>query len=177
VSPQRRSVRGLRALDLTSLADGPSAGTLLAHLGADVIRVEPPGGDPGRAVVDWASAARRSRSLTLELSEAHGADILLRLAEDADVVIERFPTGTMEAWGVGPDELHDANPDLVIVRGAGDPATLLEQALGTAGLALEPADAGPGPSGPELGRHTEELFAELGFTRGELEDLRAAGVV
>lgn len=174
---QRRAARGLRVLDCASLAHGPTVGTLLADLGADVIRVEPPGGDPARASVDWAHAARRSRSLTLDLADPRGADILLRLVEDADVLVERFPPGTMEAWGLDPGTLLAANDALVIVRGADDPADLLERTLGLGRTAPEPDDADVRRPGPALGRHTEELFAELGLTRGELEDLRADGVL
>ena len=107
---------------------GPLAATLLAYYGADVVKVEPPGtGDPIRAwrVLDegtslwWRSLGRNKRCVTLDLRKAEGQSLARRLAALSDVVIENFRPGTMEGWGLGPDELRRANPGLVYARVSG----------------------------------------------------------
>jgi crotonobetainyl-CoA:carnitine CoA-transferase CaiB-like acyl-CoA transferase len=202
-------LQGLRVIVCGPLDAGSSVGTVFADFGADVIRVEPPGGDPARenpeGETSWAAAARSSRSLTLLLSDPRGADLLLKLAEEADVLAEAFGPEEMESWGLGPDVLREVNPGLVIVRGAeprgagawgaaaaltclwwrrhggsGQGQVVDLRADGSGAAAVLPLLAAtPGRvrwPGPALGRHTEEIVAELGMTRGELEDLRADGV-
>ena len=67
----------------------------------------------------WALVARNKRCVTLELSDPRGRDLAARLVADADVLIENFRPGTMERWGLGPDELFELNPGLVMVRTTG----------------------------------------------------------
>ncbi|QYU71244.1 CoA transferase [Leptolyngbya sp. 15MV] len=95
-------------------------------MGADVIKVEPPGaGDPmrvwgqGEVKVQWEVIARNKRSVTANLRVAGGQDIVRRLAATADVLIENFKPGTLEKWGLGPDELLAANPRLIVARMSG----------------------------------------------------------
>jgi len=119
---------GLRVLDLATIYAGPLIAQLLGDFGADVIKVEHPGrGDGlrghGRQVdgigLWWKIVARNKRTIAVNLSDRAGADLLLRLAATADVVIESFRPGTMERWGLGYDELSAANPALVMVRVSG----------------------------------------------------------
>lgn len=120
---------GIKVLELGQLIAGPFCGQLLAHFGADVIKVEPPGvGDPLRVwreldedgVSPWfRSIARNKRSVTLDLRKEKGREIAKRLAIDSDVLLENFKPGTLEKWGMGPDDLYPANPSLVFTRISG----------------------------------------------------------
>jgi len=123
------ALEGIRAIELGQLLAGPFAGHLLADLGAEVIKVEPPGkGDPmrewghekykGRALF-WPSLARNKKSVSLNLRSPEGQALLLELVADADVLIENFRPGTLEKWGIGPDTLLEKNPQLVIARVSG----------------------------------------------------------
>lgn len=121
------ALAGLRVLDLTGYRAHLCA-RILADMGADVIKVEPPGGDAGRRIgpfVDDNPHRDRSlffwfynlnkRSLTLDLSNPQGAEILLNLARSADVVIESFQPGRMRELGLGWDEIHRVNPAAIML--------------------------------------------------------------
>ena len=124
-----KPLRGIRVIEVGQLLAGPFAGTLLAYFGADVIKVEPPGdGDPirGWRLLDedgtsfwWRSLGRNKKSLTLNLRTAEGRDVLSQLLGDADVLIENFKPGTMEKWGLGPDDVKQQNPGLIYTRISG----------------------------------------------------------
>ncbi|MFG3341115.1 CaiB/BaiF CoA transferase family protein [Glycomyces sp. NPDC048151] len=118
-------LEGLKVLDVSTLFAGPIAATFLGDFGADVVKVEHPakpdaarGHGPSKDGVNlwWKTLGRNKRAVTLNLADPAGADLLLRLAADADVLIENFRPGTLERWGLGPDALHQANPRLVIAR-------------------------------------------------------------
>jgi crotonobetainyl-CoA:carnitine CoA-transferase CaiB-like acyl-CoA transferase len=122
----------LHILDLGRLLAGPMVATLLGDMGAEVIKVEQPGvGDPARGVYpmpadggddlsyQWKVEGRNKRSITLQLSNPRGRELLQRLVPWADVLVENFRPGVMERWGLGPDDLHAANQRLVIVRVSG----------------------------------------------------------
>jgi crotonobetainyl-CoA:carnitine CoA-transferase CaiB-like acyl-CoA transferase len=120
---------GLRVLEFGQLLAGPYVGTLLGDFGADVVKVEvPPTGDPmrdwgrlrhnGRSLW-WSILARNKRSITLNLREPGGQELAARLCARADVVLENFRPGTMEKWGLGPDDVHAANPGAVYARVSG----------------------------------------------------------
>ena len=122
-------LEGVRALELGVLIAGPFAGRLLADFGAEVIKVEQPGqGDPmrewgqhryqGRSLW-WPVQSRNKKLITLDLRQPKGRDLLLRLADRSDVLIENFRPGTLERWGLGPDDLWQVNPGLVIARISG----------------------------------------------------------
>ncbi|MGH2697129.1 MAG: CaiB/BaiF CoA transferase family protein, partial [Actinomycetota bacterium] len=107
---------------------GPGAATRLGDFGADVIKVEHPlTGDTTRAfgwrvagvALWWKHLSRNKRPVTLKLSDPRGRDLLLRLVETADVLIESFRPGTLERWGLGPEELLGRNPRLVVLRVSG----------------------------------------------------------
>lgn len=119
---------GLKVLDIATLFAGPSAATLMADFGADVIKVEHPRKpDPARTHghskdghgLWWKVLGRNKRAMTLNLSQAEGRDVFLRLVADADVVIENFRPGTLERWGLGYDVLSEINPRLVLTRVTG----------------------------------------------------------
>jgi crotonobetainyl-CoA:carnitine CoA-transferase CaiB-like acyl-CoA transferase len=115
-------------LDLATLFAGPLAATLLGDFGADVVKVEHPtkpdpsrGHGPAKDGVGlwWKLLGRNKRNITLDLSAPRGRDTLLRLARDADVVVENFRPGTLERWGLGWAALSAANPRLVLARVTG----------------------------------------------------------
>ncbi|HKV55993.1 MAG TPA: CaiB/BaiF CoA-transferase family protein [Candidatus Binataceae bacterium] len=121
------ALNGLRVLDLTGYR-AHLCGRLMADMGADVIKTEPPGGDPGRRVgpfVDDRPHPDRSlffwfynlnkRSLTLDLARPQGAEILMELAKSADLVIESFKPGRMREMGLGWEVLSQVNPALILL--------------------------------------------------------------
>lgn len=120
---------GVRVIEFGQLLAGPFAGTMLAYFGAEVIKVEPPKtGDPirGWRKLDengtsfwWRSLGRNKKSVTLDLKTEDGQKIARKLTDTADVLIENFRPGTMEKWGLGPDELKQTNPSLVYARISG----------------------------------------------------------
>ncbi len=119
---------GIRVLELGQFIAGPFAGTMLAYYGAEVIKVETPGtGDPlrnWRTVKDgtslwWRSIGRNKKSITLNLREERGREIARDLAGRCDVVLENFRPGTMEKWGLGPEDIKRINPSVVYSRISG----------------------------------------------------------
>ena len=120
---------GVTVIELGQLLAGPFAGTMLAYFGAEVIKVEPPGsGDPirGWRILDedgtaywWRSLGRNKKSVTANLRSDAGRRVVYRLLKTADVVIENFKPGSLEKWGLGPDDLHKDNPDLIYARISG----------------------------------------------------------
>jgi formyl-CoA transferase len=130
------ALAGLKVLELGQLIAGPFAAKTLADFGAEVIKVEPPpdpkrpqasGGDPLRkwrllkdgTSVWWQVQSRNKRSLALDLREPEAQDIVRRLAQDADVLIENFRPGTLEGWGLAPEALLELNPRLIVLRISG----------------------------------------------------------
>jgi len=123
-----QALQGLRVLELGQLIAGPFAGKTLADFGADVIKVEPPGtGDPLRkwrllrngTSVWWEVQSRNKRSVCLDMRTSEGQEAVRALAREADVVIENFKPGTLEAWGLGWERLHAENPKLIMLRISG----------------------------------------------------------
>ena len=121
-------LHGLRVLDLATLFAGPLAAMMLGDFGADVVKVEHPrkpdpsrGHGPAKDGVGlwWKVLGRNKRTVTLDLSTPGGRDALLRLAADADVIVENFRPGTLERWGLGWEELSAVNPRLVLARVTG----------------------------------------------------------
>jgi crotonobetainyl-CoA:carnitine CoA-transferase CaiB-like acyl-CoA transferase len=119
---------GIRVVEAATLFAAPLAGMLLGDYGADVVKIEHPRRpDPARghgpskdgAGLWFKALARNKRLITLDLAQPEGARLFLRLAERADVVLENFRPGTMERWGLGPEELSAVNPRLVLARVSG----------------------------------------------------------
>nr|WP_298925408.1 CoA transferase [uncultured Erythrobacter sp.] len=124
--PNKGALKGLRVVEMGQLLAGPFCGQLLGDMGADIIKVEPPGrGDPmrdwgqGEEKVQWEVIARNKRSVTCNLRVPEGQEIARKLIAKADVLIENFKPGTLEKWGLSPDELHAINPGLIIARMSG----------------------------------------------------------
>jgi crotonobetainyl-CoA:carnitine CoA-transferase CaiB-like acyl-CoA transferase len=154
---------GIRVVELATVVAGPGTGRYLADFGADVVKVEAPGGDPTRRMgwtgpgerdaYFWKLANRNKKAITLDLKSQAGKDDLWRLLADADVLIENMRPGKLEALGFSPDALLKHNPRLVILRVSGfgqdgpysqHPgfATIAEALSGFAGL-LGEADGPP----------------------------------
>jgi formyl-CoA transferase len=126
--PNVGALSGLKVVELGQLIAGPFAAKTLADFGADVIKIEPPGtGDPLRqwrllkegTSVWWQVQSRNKRSLALDLRQAEAQGIVRQLATEADVLIENFRPGAMEAWGLGSDVLLKLNPGLIMLRISG----------------------------------------------------------
>ncbi|MFE6861497.1 CaiB/BaiF CoA transferase family protein [Nocardia sp. NPDC057668] len=118
---------GIRVLDAATLFAGPLAATLLADFGAEVVKIEHPGGDPVRSHgaqregvgLWWKMLGRGKKSVTLYLGAPDGQEIFRRMVAEADVVIENFRPGTLERWGLGYDRLCEINPRVVLARVTG----------------------------------------------------------
>ena len=116
---------GIRVLDLSRLMAGNMLSLQLADFGADVVKIEPPEGDPLRAWKDdghslfWKTYGRNKRSVMLNLRQAPAMAALWKLVETADVFIENYRPGTLEKMGLAPENLLAANPDLIVVRISG----------------------------------------------------------
>ena len=121
-------LEGIRVVDVATLAAAPWLACYLAEFGADVIKVEQPkvgdhlrrwGSSKDGEPLFWKSIARNKRSVTLNLRDRRGSELLMRLLATADVLVENFRPGTLERWGLAPDVLHRANPRLIIARVTG----------------------------------------------------------
>jgi crotonobetainyl-CoA:carnitine CoA-transferase CaiB-like acyl-CoA transferase len=119
------ALAGIRVLDLGTAAAAPWVATFMGDFGADVIKVEKPDeGDPIRSWGEqrdgvplfWQAVGRNKRSVTLDLRKPKGRELLLELCKTADILVENFRPGRMEQWNLGPDVLHQANPNLIILR-------------------------------------------------------------
>ncbi len=118
---------GIRVLELANFIAGPFAGTLLADMGAEVIKVEPPKGDMARATppirngesVSFMALNRNKRSLVLDLKQPEARDVLLKLAAKSDAVIEAYRPGALEKLGLGADAMKAVNPQLVYAAVSG----------------------------------------------------------
>jgi formyl-CoA transferase len=126
IAENRGALKDIRVVEFGQLIAGPFCGQLLGDMGADVIKVEPPGaGDPmrqwgnGEHKVWWEVIGRNKRSVSLDLRRPEGQALARRVVADADIMIENFKPGTMEKWGLDPAALHALNPRLIIVRISG----------------------------------------------------------
>lgn len=116
---------GVRVLELGSFIAAPTAGRMLADFGADVIKVERPGvGDElrnwrlyaGTTSMLFRALNRNKRSITLDLRDPEDRRVLLDLVAEVDIVLENFRPGKLEEWGIGPTELDEANPEVILAR-------------------------------------------------------------
>jgi formyl-CoA transferase len=178
---------GMRMIELGMLLAGPFAGRLLGDMGAEVIKVEPPGKpDPLR---DWGHARYENRSLwwpvqsrnkkciTLNLREPGGQELLLELVRVTDVVSENFRPGTLERWNLGYDRLAEVNPGVILARisGYGQTGPYAERA-GFASVAeamggLRYINGFPGEAPPRTGISLGDSLAAMFATQGILAAL------
>ncbi len=172
---------GVRVLEIGAFIAGPFAGQLLGDLGADVVKIEPPGpGDIMRrygVCVDgrslwWPQIARNKRSVAIDLRDRRGRELACRIAGNCDVVLENFKPGTLAGWGLDYDTLAAENPGLVLVHvsgfGQSGPRSA-EPGFGSIGEAMggirhttgEP-DRPPARTGVSIGDSLAGLFAVVG---------------
>ncbi|HEY9556471.1 MAG TPA: CaiB/BaiF CoA-transferase family protein [Acidimicrobiales bacterium] len=174
-------LHGVRVLEMGSFIAGPFAGQLLGDYGADVIKVESPGdGDPMRRwgvtrngdSLWWPAIARNKRSITLDLRDEGGRDVVRRLAAKCDIVLENFRPGTLEKWGLDYATLAKDNPRLVMthISGFGQTGPLAGQAgFGSVGEAMGgirhttgSPDRPPSRAGISLGDALASVFGVIG---------------
>ncbi len=118
---------GIRVLELGQLLAGPFTASILGYFGAEIIKVEPPEGDPirrWRVMKDdtslwWYSLGRNKKSIALDLKSTEGQALVRELAAECDILVENFRPGVMEKWGLGPEDLKADNPDLIYTRISG----------------------------------------------------------
>ncbi len=179
----------VRILDLTQALAGPFCTMLLADLGADVIKIEPPGGDMSRPMgphpanrtgtdygAYFASVNRNKRSVVLDIKSESGRDAIFKLAATADAVVENAKTGVMDRAGIGYDHLRKIKPSLVYaaIRGFGDPRTgrspyadwpafdIVAQSMGGLVSMTGPAGSDGFRAGPGVGDVYTGTLAALG---------------
>jgi len=192
---------GVRVLDFTQMLSGPFATMLLADLGADVVKVESPVGDPTRGYGPFAadddlhayggyfqSVNRNKRSIALDLKSAGGREAALRLAARVDVVVENFRVGAMDRLGLSYERLQADNPRLVYaaIRGFGDPRSgaspyqswpafdVIAQAVGGVMGITGPGPGQPTKVGPGVGDIFPGTLATVGILAA-LHHSRATG--
>ncbi|RFA14598.1 formyl-CoA transferase [Subtercola boreus] len=190
----RMALDDLRVIELGQLLAGPFCGQLLGDFGADVIKVEAPGkGDPirqwGQAKADghslwWPVLGRNKRTITLNLREKDGQDVLRLLVAEADVLLENFRPGTLERWGLSPDELWEINPRLIITRVSGYGQTgpyaaragfgSVGEAMGGIRYVTGSPETAPSRAGISLGDELAAVFACIG-TLAALHDRGRTG--
>jgi len=195
MSQKARPLDGIRVLEVGQLLAGPFAGNILAYYGAEVIKVEPPGGgDPLRQwrVLDdegtsfwWRSIGRNKKCITADLRLEEGRDLVRRLAGKCQVLVENFRPGVMEKWGLGPADLWADNPGLIYARisGYGQDGPWSEKpgfasvCEGVGGLRYVNGLPGEAPMRPNLslGDTTAGLHTALGVVMACLYQARNPG--
>jgi crotonobetainyl-CoA:carnitine CoA-transferase CaiB-like acyl-CoA transferase len=180
---------GIRVIELANFIAGPLAGTLLADMGADVVKIEPPQGDMGRAMppltndesVSFVALNRNKRSLVLDLKRDEAREIVLKLAATSDVFLEAYRPGALEKLGLGPEQVRAVNPRIVYTSVSGFGQTgpyrrraginlIIEAFSGALSVTGEP---GKMPTRP--GVQTADVFGALFATYATLSGLVGAG--
>lgn len=185
-------LEGLRVLELGTLIAGPFAGRLLGDMGADVIKIEPPGNpDPlrtwGQAELDghhffWTVHARNKKAVTLDLRKDRGRELFLDLVEKSDIVVENFRPGTLEKWNLGYDVLRQRNRGIILVRVSGYGQTGPDaQKAGYASVAeaasgLRHLNGFPGGPPPRLALSLGDSLAGMFAAQGALAALHRRSV-
>lgn len=188
-----RPLEGIRVIEMGQLLAGPFTGTILAYFGAEVIKVEPPGGDPIRGwrqvkngtSLWYRSLGRNKKSVTLDLKTERGRELAGQLMDKADVVIENFRPGLMEKWGLGPEQMKARNPALVFARisgyGQNGPYSVkpgyASVTEGFAGFRYINGEPGKPPVRPNIsmGDTVAGLHAALGITLALLQRGKVGG--
>ena len=182
---QSGPLKGLRIVEFGHFIAAPFATKVLGDLGAEIIKVEPPGGDPVRgwgAQVDgrslwWSSHARNKKSVTLNLKEPGAREIAMNLVAASDAVIENFRPGLLEKFGLGPEVLAEVKPGCILVRVSGfgqtgprakDPSFgMIGEALGgiryLTGYPPEITDLPPVRTGVSIGDTVAGLYGAIGI--------------
>ena len=179
----KSALEGMKVLELGQLIAAPFAGSMLAGFGAEVIKVEPPSkGDPmrtwrkmrGDTSLWWSSISRNKKSITVDLRQEEGQQIIRKLVESqVDIVVENFRPGRLEEWGLGYEDLKRLNPRLIMVRVSGwgqdgpyaNRPGFASVAEGVAGLRYLTGEPGRPPvrTGISLGDTLAGLHAVIGL--------------
>ncbi|WP_283614148.1 CaiB/BaiF CoA transferase family protein, partial [Mycolicibacterium poriferae] len=178
---------GIRVLEVGTLISGPFAGRLLGDMGAEVIKIEPPGApDPlrtwGQAELDghhffWTVHARNKKAVTLDLRVPRGRDLFLELVEKSDIIVENFRPGTLEKWGLGYDVLRERNRGIILVRVSGygqtgpDAHKAGYASVAEAASGLRHMNGFPGGPPPRLALSLGDSLAGMFATQGALAAL------
>ena len=172
----------IRVIEVGTLLAGPFCGQMLADHGAEVIKVEPPAtGDPMRAwgqekadgrSLWWPVVGRGKKSVTINLREPAGQELVRRLAADADILLENFRPGTLEKWGLAPEGLRSVNPRLIVTRVSGYGQTgpycaqpgfgAVGEAMGGIRYTTGDPEKMPSRTGISLGDTLTAMFATIG---------------
>lgn len=186
-----RPLEGLRVIEMGQLLAGPFAGTILGYFGAEVIKVEPPTGDPIRVWREvrngtslwYHSVARNKKSVTLDLKTDRGRELARALLLKADVVVENFRPGAMESWGLGPEAIREHNPGIIYARisGYGQSGPFMEKpgyasvTEGYGGFRYINGEPGKAPVRPNisLGDTVAAIHAALGVALAVIERARS----
>jgi len=189
-----RPLAGLSVVELGALIAGPFCAKVLAEFGADVIKLEPPGaGDPLRkwrymkdgTSLWWHVQSRNKRSVAVDLRKPDGQAIARALMERADIVVENFRPGTLEAWGLGYESLAAINPGLIMVRISGYGQTgpyrerpgfgVIGEAMGGLRHVTGTPDRPPSRTGISIGDTLSALYGVIGALMA-LEQQRKTGL-
>lgn len=179
LSERKGPLTDIRMIEMGQLIAGPFCGQLFADMGADVIKVEPPGkGDPMRTwgregyPLWWKVCARNKRCITANLREKEGQDIIRQLVKEADFVLENFRPGTMEKWGLSYEELKAINPKIIMIRVSGYGQTgpyakrpgyaSVGEAMGGVRYLMGDPDRKPSRAGISLGDTLAGTYATVG---------------
>jgi CoA:oxalate CoA-transferase len=184
-----KPLAGIRVIELANFIAGPLAGTLLADMGADVVKIEPPQGDMGRAMppltndesVSFVALNRNKRSLVLDLKREEAREVVLRLAARSDVFLEAYRPGALDKLGLGAEHVRAVNPRIVYTSVSGFGQTgpyrrraginlIIEAFSGALSVTGEP---GKMPTRP--GVQTADVFGALFATYATLCGLVGAG--
>ncbi|RWI88871.1 CoA transferase [Mesorhizobium sp.] len=178
---QGGALKDLKVVELGSMLAGPFVGTMLADFGARVVKVEKPGKPDALRewpphkdgfALWWKTMARNKHLVTLDISQPKARELALRLVGESDIVIENFRPGTLERWGLSPEELRERFPQIVWVRvsgwgqngpnsGQGGYATIAEAFSGLASFTGHPA-VGPMVSAFPMGDYLAGIFGAFG---------------
>jgi crotonobetainyl-CoA:carnitine CoA-transferase CaiB-like acyl-CoA transferase len=184
-----KPLAGIRVIELANFIAGPLCGTLLADMGADVVKVEPPGGDMSRATppirngesVSFTALNRNKRSLVLDLKHADAQAVMRKLAAKSDVFLEANRPGALEKMGLGADQLKAVNPKLIYTSVSGFGQTGPDRRRAGVNLIIE-AFSGvlsvtgePGRMPIRPGVQTADVFGALFATYATLASLVGAG--
>jgi crotonobetainyl-CoA:carnitine CoA-transferase CaiB-like acyl-CoA transferase len=183
-----KPLAGIRAIELANFIAGPLCGTLLADMGADVIKIEPPQGDMGRATppirndesVSFTALNRNKRSLVLDLKQPQAQEIVRKLAAKSDVLVEAYRPGALEKLGLGAEAIKAINPRIVYTSVSGFGQTGPDRRRAGVNLIIEAFSGAlsvtgePGKMPMRPGVQTADVFGALFATYATLASLVGA---